>query len=145
MDMCICITESLWWTSEINTTLQINYTSVKKKKVKEGKQVAHALYVLTPCGSQRRILNAYISGAVCRVYNFLLIAWWWGKGGVLGTSAWLQLKLTALRAWNLARTQIETWIHMPGLKPSLNSDWYLNPCAGTRNRPKPRLGLEPMF
>ena len=28
---------------------------------------------------------------------------------------------------NLARTQIGTWTHMPGLKPSLNPEWGLNP------------------
>ena len=28
--VCVCITESLYWTAEINTTLQINYSSLKK-------------------------------------------------------------------------------------------------------------------
>ena len=46
MDMCICITESLWWTSEINTTLQINYTSVKKKK-SQGRKTGGSCFICT--------------------------------------------------------------------------------------------------
>ena len=37
MNMCICITESLCFTTEIITTLQINYTSIKL--LKWGKKV----------------------------------------------------------------------------------------------------------
>ena len=29
--------------------------------------------------------------------------------------------------WNLARTQIWTWTHVLEFKPSLNTDWDLNP------------------
>ena len=35
MDICICITDSLCCTLETNTTLQVNYTPIIKKKEEE--------------------------------------------------------------------------------------------------------------
>ena len=32
---CLCTTDSLWYTCEINTTLKINYTLIKIKQTKQ--------------------------------------------------------------------------------------------------------------
>ena len=39
MDVCTCIAESLWCTAEMITTLQINSTSIKVKKMKKKKNI----------------------------------------------------------------------------------------------------------
>ena len=43
MDVCVCITNSLWCTPETNTKSQVNYTPIKNKnnsgKIKENKKI----------------------------------------------------------------------------------------------------------
>ena len=58
--MCICITQSLCCTSKTNTTLLINYTPIKNKKIK-------AEIILRNLVTQEEMVKCGLKGWVVRV------------------------------------------------------------------------------
>ena len=56
-----------------------------------------------------------------------------------------EIETDSTNGLNLAGTQIRTWTHLPGLEPSQNPDWDLNPPPGTRIQPNPVWDLNSQF
>ena len=81
MDMCINATNSLCCTPEINTTLKINYTSIKNKNIKKDAISAATLtlsYVkkrLSHIFSSFTDKNIYSSFKVPGIYQSCLFFW----------------------------------------------------------------------
>ena len=91
--ICICITESLCCTAETNTTLLINYTSIKKKELEKHCSKAGVLNLGFICGNWKKIPtcsghhNPTLLPPPPRASDLLILGEWTGQQKILNLSS----------------------------------------------------------